>query len=204
MARAALDCWLRQDWPNKELVVVDDIDSPSFPGGLMMDRVDYRSIRREGMTLGAKRNIACSFARGEIVCHFDDDDWSAPDRVRFQVDLLKRSGKPVTGFMNLYFWDTLKSQAKLYRSTVSGYVCGTSLMFLRSFWEGYRFRNKQQASDNDFVYPILKLIAASGDPTHMVARIHGAHTSNKCNISQVVPKEFIPAGFWENEKLRLA
>ena len=32
--------------------------------------------------LGAKRNLACELARGEIIVHWDDDDWMAPRPAR--------------------------------------------------------------------------------------------------------------------------
>jgi hypothetical protein len=42
---------------------------------------------------GEKRNRAAAEARGEIIVHWDDDDWSARWRLRYQVEeLVARSG----------------------------------------------------------------------------------------------------------------
>jgi glycosyltransferase involved in cell wall biosynthesis len=38
-----------------------------------------------GMPLGMMRNFGVKLATGDIIVHFDDDDWHAPDRVERQV-----------------------------------------------------------------------------------------------------------------------
>jgi glycosyltransferase involved in cell wall biosynthesis len=198
---AAIDCWLRQSYPDRELVILDD-GEPVEDLIPKDSRIGYH--RSEGMTTGSKRNLCNELARGEIIVHFDDDDFSAPERIADQVGRLQASGLPVTGYGTLIFWDAVASQAKQYRSSVAGYVCGTSLAYLRSFWQTHRFPDKQQASDNAFVYPILRRIAAADGSRHIVARIHGCHhTSSKAGISEIVPREMIPEAFWENEELRL-
>lgn len=199
---AAVDCWLKQTYQNRELVILDDGEEPIEDLLPEDNRIRYVFEQRRRVT-GDKRNRICELARGEVICHWDDDDWSAPDRISFQVAILWQTGKPVTGFGVLLFWDVVHERAVRYRAHVPGYVCGTSLCYERAFWQMRRFREKHEASDNDFVYPILKQIAPSNDPTHMVARIHGCHhTSRKSSISEMVAREAIPAGFWENDKLR--
>ncbi len=200
---AAVDCWLRQTYANRELVVLDDGDEPV--GDLLPrdERIRYAFEKGRRVT-GDKRNRVVELARGEIVCHFDDDDWSAADRVEFQVRTLRESGREVTGFAVMLFWDVAHQCVRRYRSHMAGYVCGTSLCYTRDFWKGHRFRSKQEASDNDFVYPILRRIAASPDGSHMVARIHGCHhTSAKTGITETVSRDLVPPAFWENEKLRI-
>ena len=71
-----------QTWPadRLELVLADDGDDPV--GDLVADdpRVQYVRSRRR-LTIGAKRNLCASVARGEILVHMDDDDWYPADRV---------------------------------------------------------------------------------------------------------------------------
>jgi O-antigen biosynthesis protein len=199
---AAIDCFLRQTYQNKELIILDDSDEP---GATMIDiSWPIRYVIDKKRITGTKRNCINEMASGEIICHFDDDDFSCPDRIADQVNALRTTGLPVTGYGTLLFWDTIKGQAKLYKSSVKGYVCGTSLCYLKSFWHGHKFKDLQKSSDNGFVYPIVRQIAQSMDTSHMVARIHGKHTSPKTGIQQKVSRDLIPAAFWENEKLRLA
>src|SRR5262249_39730198 len=79
----AVDHFLKQDYPNKELVVVDDSDV-AVPDLANIAGVKYIHVRRRS-TIGAKRNLACEQAQGDIIAHWDDDDWYAPDRLRYQA-----------------------------------------------------------------------------------------------------------------------
>jgi hypothetical protein len=201
----AIESFLSQTYPRKELVIVDDGDDPIKD--LVPKKKMIRYVRLDNrISTGMKRNKCCEFAKGELICHFDDDDWSAPDRVENQVKRLLESGRPITGYSTLFFWDTLLNKAMRYVSATPGYVCGTTLMFYRKFWENHRFADKHMGSDNDFVYPNLKDIASSHDHIHMVARIHDCHhTSSKNNMSicKEVSPDQIPGAFWESEKARL-
>lgn len=199
---ASVECFLRQTYEPRELLVVDDGDPvgdilPADP------RIRYIRLGKR-MTTGAKRNHCCKLAAGSILCHFDDDDWSDDGRVELQVHTILESGRAVTGFGILYFWDTVAQRAKVYRPQTPEYVCGTSLCFQKSYWQMHPFPPKQMASDNDFVYPAARnhQVAQSLETQHMVARLHGHHTSPKYNVREFVEKELLPAGFWENEKLR--
>jgi len=201
---AAVDCFLRQTYEPRELVILDDGEEqiedliPADP------RIRYYFEDRRRIT-GDKRNRVNELAQGSIICHLDDDDWSAADRISFQVALMQKTGKPVTGFSDLLFWDMAAKCAKRFRSSTAGYVCGTTLCYTKEFWTMRKFRPRHDASDNDFVYPILKQIAASKDARHMVARIHRCHhTSPKTGVREKVDKAIIPAEFWANDKLRLS
>lgn len=81
----AVDCFRRQDHPARELVIVDDGDDPiaSLVRDLAGDdpAITYHRLPHP-LPLGPKRNLAVSLARGELIAHWDDDDWSAPHRLR--------------------------------------------------------------------------------------------------------------------------
>lgn len=199
---AAIDCFLKQTYPNKELVIVDDSNESSRP--LLDSSWPVRYVFIAHRILGAKRNECCELAKGDIICHFDDDDWSAPDRIKRQVELLEASGKPVTGYSNIYYWNIIKHQARVYRSSVKGYVCGGTLCFYRSWWEKNKFPTLLRGSDNTVVYKNIKNIQASMELGAYVARAHDTNIGgDKSNIGVLVDKAMIPSGFWENENLRL-
>jgi glycosyltransferase involved in cell wall biosynthesis len=203
--RAAIDCWLRQDYPNKELVIVDDGALPIANLVPHDNRIKYFiEPHPPKRSTGRKRNYCNELAAGEIICHFDDDDWSHPSRISHQVDLLRKSEKPITGFGTLLFWDTIKLHARRYKALSRGYVCGTTLCYLKDFWRDHQFPDLQEASDNGFVYPNIKCILAGHQTDLMVARIHRSHTSSKNGIRQIIPDNLLPQGFRDNEKLRLS
>src|SRR5207245_6042896 len=81
----AIRCFLRQDLAESELIVVDD--GADSVADLMPDDPRIRYIRLpERHTIGQKRNIGCAQAWGEIIVHWDDDDWMASWRLSYQVE----------------------------------------------------------------------------------------------------------------------
>jgi glycosyltransferase involved in cell wall biosynthesis len=68
----------------------------------------------ERRPLGAKRNLACEIARGEIIAHWDDDDWYAPDRLSRQAALLTDSGASLCGLDTVLFYDLRSGEAWPY------------------------------------------------------------------------------------------
>lgn len=100
-------------------------------------------------TIGAARNWLCERARGEIIAHFDDDDFSAPGRLADQVQRLRDSGKDVTGYFSMRFTDGQKWWE--YRGSPD-YALGTSLVYRRAWWARNRFDPRLQVGeDNAFV-----------------------------------------------------
>lgn len=200
---AAIDCFLRQTYENRELVILDDGTEPLEDLIPRDPRIRYFFENKRRIT-GDKRNRANKLAQGSVICHWDDDDWSADGRVEFQVALLTKSGMPVTGFSNLLFWDLTQKKARRFVSALKNYACGTTLCYKKDFWVIHQFRPQHSASDNDFVYPVMNQIASSKETRYMVARIHDCHhTSTKTGVRENVPLSAIPEGFWENEKRRL-
>lgn len=65
-----------------EWIVVDDSERPSaFMQGLDDARVVYRHVPQR-MSVGARRNLAVALARAEVIAHFDDGEYYAPDYLR--------------------------------------------------------------------------------------------------------------------------
>lgn len=72
--------FLRQEYTQRELIIIDGREDA------IRDLVpEHADIRYEHLgkrvLLGTKRNIACEMGRGELVAHWDDDDWMAPQRL---------------------------------------------------------------------------------------------------------------------------
>jgi glycosyltransferase involved in cell wall biosynthesis len=79
----AIDYFLRQDYPNRELIVVDD--GRERIADLLPADVRVRYVATPKASIGAKRNAALREASGAYVAHWDDDDWYAPGRLSRQI-----------------------------------------------------------------------------------------------------------------------
>src|SRR5512142_2180234 len=88
-APRAIEYFLRQDYANKELIIVDD--GTDAVGDLVPNDPQIRYIRLdEHRLLGEKRNLCVEAARGDLIMHWDDDDWCASHRISYQVGELLR------------------------------------------------------------------------------------------------------------------
>jgi len=93
-ARQAIWYFLRQDYPSRELIVLDDGADPVEDLTLGDERIRY--VRLDALTpVGAKRRLGCELARGELVAQWDDDDWIGADRLSTQVAELTATGADV-------------------------------------------------------------------------------------------------------------
>ncbi len=110
----------RQDYPRKELLVIHD-GSESFPA-LFPRHASVRFIRvAPGFSIGAKRNLACVYSQGEIVLHWDDDDWYAPNRLRAQATPIISDQADITAitptlFLELDTWTYWACSPNVHRN----------------------------------------------------------------------------------------
>lgn len=126
--------------------------------------------------IGAKRNVGCEHARGSIICHWDDDDYSAPERIADQVARMQSTGKPVTGYHTMRF--RKEDETWMYRGDPS-FALGTSLCYQRSWWERHPFPGLQVGEDNEFVAAANEAgaVASTDAGELMYATIHADNTS---------------------------
>lgn len=158
----AIEYFLRQDYRNKELVIVDDGTDVIEDLVPVDTRIRYLRLPVRHR-VGAKRNLACEMASGDIVAHWDDDDWHAPHRLCYQVDALVRGDAQVCGITNPLFFDIHGRRAwqYTYARNQRFWLSGSTLCYTREFWLGHRFADIDVGEDARFVW--------SGEPGRMVA-----------------------------------
>jgi glycosyltransferase involved in cell wall biosynthesis len=178
--RWAVEYFLRQDYPARELVVIDD-GSEAIDHLLPPDpRLRYIRLA-ERLTIGAKRNLACQQARGDIIAHWDDDDWQSPARIRAQVETLEHENADVCGLGSILVVDAQAGRAWRYRCPItesSFYAVGTSLCYRRTFWERNYFANVDVAEDRQFLWNAGQVrMAQVSDESLVVAVLHECNTT---------------------------
>lgn len=221
MARRAVECFRRQTYANKVLLVFDNGAQPSDLGLIFnVQRVEEATLIQDESrkvqyvhvptvprhnTIGHKRNAANDLpgALGldvDILVHFDDDDWSHPNRIAEQVALLQASGADAVGYNEMLFWRTRVmvddrampdgyGEAWLYRNTIPHCTLGTSLMYTRSSWEKSPFPGKSVGEDLEFCkrreVVSVSAMHSDGQP-RMVASIHGGNSSGGYDLEYLI------------------
>nr|AKA59403.1 glycosyl transferase, group 2 family protein [uncultured bacterium AB_162] len=94
MAKRAIRSFAEQTHPNRELVVVTD--GPErvrrslelYVETLGLDAVRFVYPEGSELALGHLRNVSIDAARGEVLCQWDDDDYSHPQRLERQLGFM--------------------------------------------------------------------------------------------------------------------
>ena len=178
----AVEHFLRQTHPRRELVVVDDGQRPVEDLLPPDPRIRYHRVERP-MMLGAKRNLACSLAAGELLAHWDDDDWMADHRLSAQVRALTSTpGAEACGLSSVRFFDPAAGRAWEYRWTDRdrAWVAGGTLLFRRAAWERRPFPEVRTGEDTRWVWALPPAaVAQMGDVSLYAALVHPGNTSRK-------------------------
>lgn len=202
----AIESFRGQTYPNRELLIVADRfdnypgmpDQSGAPTGSIWceSNIDIMVSPRGKLNIGQKRNVGCASASGNIILHWDDDDYSSRFRITHQVHELETTSKAVTGYSGMKFTDGASWWQFRYQSR--GYVLGTSLAYLKSWWVDHPFLD-QQIEDPGFVAAAREAgqLAEVPDIDMMYATIH-AGNSSKRNLSE--PEWTALPGFrWRNQ-----
>lgn len=179
--------FLRQTYPSCELVVVDD--GPESVAPLLPDNDRIRHIRVDTrLTIGAKRNLGCDAASGELLANWDDDDWYADWRITYQVEQLNSSGADVCGLQTLLYLDPVRDTAWRYRWPRSArpWVHDASLLFTSKFWARNPFPDTSMGIDCRMLWTSeAKRIQPLDDERFYVGMIHSGNTSPKTTGHQL-------------------
>jgi glycosyltransferase involved in cell wall biosynthesis len=175
----AIEYYQRQDYANRELLVLDDGDDPVQD--LMPDDPTIRYVRLDRpYRLGLKRNLACQLARGDILAHWDDDDWYAPWRLTHQVSGMQKAGVELSGSPRVLFLELGSGRSWTYDYPAMGrpWLIGASLCYARSLWERLKFADVEMGEDALFAWSVT---FRPHQPDHhlLVSLIHGTNAAPK-------------------------
>lgn len=176
----ALDIYLGLDYPNKELIVADDGVSQIVH--LCKGREVVYLPLPQRTSIGAKRNLACEQARGEIIVHLDDDDWYAENWLARQVEHLLASKAEVTGLAELIFYDSARREAWRYHYPAAylPWVHGATLCYRKEFWRRFPFPDVDVGEDCSFLWRRgVTGIVPHSEIDGYIGHIHGANASPK-------------------------
>lgn len=173
----AIKNWHQQTrWRESELVIVEDGEPASKEiAEAAGTGVRYYFLGPRVLEFGAKRNAANACCFGEVIAHWDDDDWYAAERIQEQMEMLSQPNIQVAGYHSCYFHDVRSDEVRIYQGGEYDLI-DSSLMYRRSYWLENMFPPYQFGADYEFIRwarPVAKAAAGLGS---MVARRHGANT----------------------------
>lgn len=150
----------------------------------------YGIYNTEGLhdSIGVLRNLANQvpecLQQPDFYAHFDWDDWSAPDRLSIQLAHIQKTGKLVTGFYNMLFYDSVNDRVHYYEHPDHRFALGTSLFYRREAWEKHPFPD-MTPEDNRWRRDVgldncssISSLREDGTPI-MIQTLHGANASAK-------------------------
>lgn len=175
--RGVLSVFLKQSYTNIELLVADSgSNGPSQVfNDIQASNIHYFWLPNNP-SVGAIRNFLVEKATGQIIVHFDDDDYYAPNYVSSMVELMNDYDfVTLSGWYNrdvrtgeLFYWDTtvqerfqfvpgfslsidkpFTTQSRALEANIWGY--GFSYVYKKALWERYRFPDVNFAEDIHFV-----------------------------------------------------
>jgi glycosyltransferase involved in cell wall biosynthesis len=180
--RQAILYFSRQDYPEKELVIVDDgprdLSAELGPAGIRYLHV------APGLSIGEKRNRGCELATGEYIVQWDDDDWHGPGRLGRQVTPMLRGEADITALrtelvFDLEHWRFWTMSDGVHRRMFVEDVHGGTLAFRREVWDrGVRYPDTSLAEDAQFLRRAIEQGARLKRARNEGAFIYLRHGSN--------------------------
>lgn len=172
----AIKNFLHQEYPNKELIIVDDGTDkiqdliPSYAH----EQIKYIGLEQR-KSIGYKRNMAVEQSRGEIIAHWDDDDWYHPSYLKELTNkLLQVNNKnAISGISGYLVYLLEESVLKVCRTHG---IAGATFCYFKNLWEKNRYRDVNNAEDYFFLQDLKPSVIRIENPELFIVIRHGDHT----------------------------
>lgn len=176
LLKDSVQCFLRQTYPNKELIIIASGEGlyrnavESYIGGLNQPSIRLIWFDGEDYSLGKARNLSLEAAGGAIICIWDDDDLYHPERLSRQY--LHMVGQDAEGCCLTDFLQFFEKDGSLFwvdwkfGGTLRGHdkMLPGSLMAVKKDFFKYpeTGKNAHQAEDNFLMDDIARRMKIVG------------------------------------------
>ena len=109
---------LKQSYKKWELIFWDNLSSDNSEKIIKKfndNRIKYFKSKKF-TNLYEARNLAIKKSKGEFICFLDTDDWWKKEKLKIQIEFVKKNKKENIEFIysNFYIYDNLKKKTKKY------------------------------------------------------------------------------------------
>lgn len=141
--------------------------------------VAYRAIRGTWPTVAQKQNATVGAACGRWVTLWDDDDWSAPDRLTKTFEAIVTTGGDLIGVERIHYHELTSPDRRTVAFTTPAVVVDGLVTFRRKLWEAAPFEVKSKYGDvGDWIVQRTRAGATVRTTTFdYVAMIHGTNAT---------------------------
>jgi glycosyltransferase involved in cell wall biosynthesis len=178
----AIDCFLAQDYPNKELVVA--FPDHDYATAHLIARISHTDIValpiRQPITLGGKRNYAIRMSSGFYFCCWDDDDWYHSARIRKQVELLRTTRNPASVLGDVLLYNTITHEAYLsFKRPWEQTILGERKLVL----DGMQYGDVDRGEDSRLIQALLdnNALTIHHNPMLYVYNFHGGNICSQAH-----------------------
>jgi len=195
----AVHLFLNQTYRDVELIIIDD--GKESVKSLLPDhhRIKYFYTDPIGK-IGLKRNFACEKAKGEIIMHWDDDDYYGHEWISRSLNAIETSDADICGLNDIIFYSPLQNKYWRYADidNEKPWLSGATMTYRKSFWETHPFKDIQIGEDNDYIWNNNAKIYAHDYTDGFIATLHAHNTTLKPFENQRLKKN---ASIWMDESL---
>jgi len=210
-------CFCNQDWPDKELIIIETYQTRSsdyFRAVAAQDErliyLKFRCGQTTELSIGAKRNIAQYIASGDYIANFDDDDIYGPTYLSTMIKAMYEHNVAFVTLSSWYFFDIKSGRfgffdaeewakvKKMAKKDIDGWLWGYGFSYLHKLQPALdkKIRYPDQNMEEDIIYIRAwkegfgdQCAALHFDGTGIVCHtLHGRNTSNSFALREV-PRE---------------
>ena len=167
----------RQTHGNKELIVLHrGLDFDTFEWLETVRGVRLLFVKGD-LSLGARRNMAIEHADGDFVATWDDDDYSAPDRISAQLLALQKKEADAVLLKNLVLWDEPRKSFFQSGNRVGGWE--QTMLARRTLFQKHRYPPLDVGEDTALLQrmKVTRKVIVEDIPQRYVYRWHGSNVS---------------------------
>jgi hypothetical protein len=185
----AINCFLSQSYPHKELIVIsesDDIETRVFLAGLNINEIRHHiELIEPKKSLGDLRNLSIQMAKGRFVCQWDDDDWYHPERLTMQLNSALQQNKAASVLPR---WIIHRQENdKVYCSNIRLWE-GSLLCRKDALPENGAYDNKRKGEDSRIIETLFieDQLAIDDFPELYVYCLSGENTWDKSHFEKII------------------
>ena len=206
LLKRAIQCFVNQTYPNKELIIISDGEDffnasiQRYLNELSQENIVFKIIpNEENNSIGSLRNISWDTASGDLICQWDDDDQYHPRRLEIQYQHLidqKAHASFLVDQLQL-FWDDqilfLSEWSNNSTSIRNQLIPGTLLTYNTKEYRYPTTGPNCKKGEDDYLIELMlskgaALAGLSGEGPIYLYQFHGSNTFSKnhhMNIAMV-------------------